>query len=187
MESNRPAMKTLDDRARLALIDDLERLRALVSERLSSIEILIRENSAGALSAREVAAREESIGKKSAELEEARRMLQVQAERERQDWITAMSQLENDRQLLAEAWERVEEERIDSQCPRHASLAHQSHLSTHLTAVPTGLPTKGATIPVRTGSVESDSYNPVAQDILRQFQTLRSDVRQSAMGRRATH
>jgi hypothetical protein len=185
MESNQPAMKAFNDVARLALIQDLERLRELVLERLSSIEMLARDHVASALPTRETAAMDDLLEKKSAELEETRRWLQVQAERERQDWIAAMSQLEDDRHLLAEAWERVEAERIESLTGPQTNPSHEFHAENPRVA-PNGLPARSAAIPIRSAGAGSDSYNPVAHDILRQFQTLRSDVRQSAVGRRAS-
>jgi hypothetical protein len=186
MESNQPAMKTFNDLARLALIQDLERLRELVLKRLSSIEMLAREHLASALPAREMVELEDSFKKKSAELEETRRLLQVQADQAREDWLAAMSKLEDDRRLLAEAWERVETERIDSLNARQASQSLNSPIDNPRTAGSTGLPTKSASIPIRSAGPLADSCNPVTEEILRQFQTLCSDVRQSAVGRRAS-
>jgi hypothetical protein len=170
----------------VSLIDDLERLRELVLERLSSIETLARERSESVMPAPELSALEESFKKKSAEFEEARRQLQAQAEQEKHEWIASLTQLEDDRRLLAEAWERVDQERID------AVSAPQEHSSVHSprphspAPVSTAVPSTGATIPIRSAGADSDAYNPVAQAILQQFQTLCSDVRQSAHARRAS-
>ena len=65
---------------------------------------------------------EESFKKKSAELEESRRQLRVQAERERQEWIAAMSQLEDDRHC----WPR----------PGHESIKSDRHHGRSLKRVP---------------------------------------------------
>ena len=188
-------MKTFNDLARLALIQDLERLRELVLKRLSSmIEIFAgaatssrrRPRSAYAWLIQDLVALEDSFKKKSAELEETRRLLQVQADQAREDWLAAMSKLEDDRRLLAEAWERVETERIDSLNARQASQSLNSPIDNPRSAGSTGLPTKSASIPIRSAGALADSCNPVTEEILRQFQTLCSDVRQSAVGRRAS-
>jgi len=169
-----------------SVIQDLEQLRELVLERLSSIERLAWEHSASAQPERELSALEESFQKKSDDLEECRQQFQVQAEREKQEWIAAMSQLEDDRRLLAEAWERIDQERID------ASSSHQESASVHSprpllqTAISTSLPSVGAAVPIRSAGADSETYNPVAQAILQQFQTLCSDVRQNARTRRAS-
>jgi len=180
MESNQPAMKTIN-----SLIQDLEWLREMVLERLSSIETLGRERAASALPAREIAALEDSFEKKSDELEEARCRLKDQAERDKQDWTASLAQLEDDRRLLAEAWERVEQERIDSLGAPQENLSLHSQGQNPQPAASTRLPHTGASIPIRSAGTGSDSYNPVAQAMLRQFQTLCSDVRQSAQGRHA--
>jgi hypothetical protein len=165
-----------------SLIQDLEWLRELVLERFSSIETLARERPESAALGREIAELENSFKKKSDELEETRRRLQDQADREKQGWSASLSQLEDDRRLLAEAWERVEQERIDSSIAPQESSSLHSQGQNPQTAASTGLPRTGASIPIRSAGADSDPYNPVTQAILRQFQTLCSDVRQSAQG-----
>jgi len=168
------------------LIQDLEWMRELVLERLSSIETLALKRPAPAPAGREITELEDSFKKKSDELEETRRRLHEQAEREKQDWNASLSQLEEDRRLLAEAWERVERERIDfPTAPRENPAAHSQGQNPQ-TRASTGLPQSAASIPIRSAGIDSDPANPVTQAILRQFQTLCSDVRQSARGRRAT-
>ncbi|MFI5457480.1 MAG: hypothetical protein ACHRXM_18715 [Isosphaerales bacterium] len=167
------------------LIQDLEWVRELVLERLSSIETLARERRASTPPLRDIAELEVSFKKKSDQLEETRRRLQDQAEREKHDWNASLSQLEDDRRLLAEAWERVEQERIDSMSAPQANPAHHSLGQNPQTTASTGLPHTAASIPIRSAGTDSDPCNPVARAILRQFQTLCSDVRQSAQGRRA--
>jgi hypothetical protein len=168
------------------LIQDLEWVRKLVLERLGSIETLARERPASAARLREIAELEASFKKRSAELEETRRRLQEEAEREKQDWTASMAQLEDDRRLLAEAWARVEQERIDSMNALNQNAAVHAQEHNARTSVPNGLPHTTVSIPIRSPATDSDPSNPVAQAILRQFQTLCSDVRQSARGRRAT-
>ena len=87
--------------------------------------------------------------------------------------------------MLAEAWERVEQARIET-------LEHVARES--LASFPgTELPDGGFDRAVaqrcfdpdpRSAGADSDPHNPVDQAILRQFQTLCSDVRQSAQARR---
>ncbi len=168
------------------LIQDLEWVRELVLERLSSIETLARQRPALKPPGRDIAELEDSYKKKSDELEETQRRLLEQAEREQQDWNASMSQLEDDRRLLAEAWARVEQERIESMGAPHESTAFHSHDQNSQAAASSGLPHTALAIPIRSAGSDSVPGNPVAQAILQQFQTLCSDVRQSARGRRAT-
>jgi len=167
------------------LIQDLVWLRELVLERLTSIETLASERPAYARPARELRGLEDAFKIKSDELEESRCRLQEQAEREKRDWSASVSQLEDDRRLLAEAWERVVQARIDSsRTPRENPSLHSQGQDPQ-TAGSTGLSRTGASIPIRSAGADSDPHNPVNQAILRQFQTLYNDVRQSAQGRRA--
>jgi hypothetical protein len=168
-----------------SLIQDLECLRARVLERLSSIETLARERPAAGGAALDVAALEGALKEQYEELEETRRRVRDQAERERQNWSAARAQLEEDRRLLAEAWERVENERVESQKPAHEKPVRESQALTCHPGGSSDLSHNSATIPIRSAATGSDPYNPVAQAILRQFQTLCSDVRQNAQGRRA--
>ena len=167
------------------LIQDLEWVRELVLERLSSIETLARQRPASAPPGREIAELEDSFKQKSDEIEETRRRLQEQAEREQQDWNASLSLLEDDRRLLAAAWERVEQERIGSMSVPPENPTHHSHGQDPQTTASTGLPHAALSIPIRSAGPDSDPCNPVAQAILQQFQTLCRDVRQSARGRRA--
>jgi len=167
------------------LIQDLEWMRELVLERLSSIEKLARECPESAAPVRDIAELEDSFKKKSDELEETRRGLRDQAERDRQDWDASLSQLEDDRRLLAEAWERVEQVRMDSMTAPHENPSLHSQGQNPQTTASTGQSHAATSIPIRSAGNNSDPCNPVAEAILRQFQTLCSDVRQSANGRHA--
>jgi len=165
-----------------AQIQDLQRLREWVLERLDSLETLARQRSASAPAGGEIAGLERARELRIADLEETERRLRAQAERQEKEWIASLSQLEADRRLLAEAWERVERERIEYQsasalhphaqarCPQRGTSATHPHAA--------------AVVPARTAAADSDPNNPVAEAILRQFQTLSSDVRRSAEGRR---
>jgi hypothetical protein len=166
-------------------MQDLESLRARVLERLQAIETLARERPEPANPESAIVAVQESLKGKAKELDEMRRRVQEQAKRSQQDWDTSLSQLEQDRRLLADAWERVERERIafssapeGSQSPRAAGqITHGGATGTQSGPTPT--------VPIRSAGPDAGPHNPVAQAILRQFQTLRSDVRQSAQIRRA--
>jgi hypothetical protein len=168
-----------------SLIQDLVWLRELVLERLTSIETLAAERPASAPSAQERTALEESFKMRSDELEETRRRLHEQAEREKRDWSASLSQLEEDRRFLAEAWERVEQARIDSSSAPRPSLLLHSQGQDPQTAGSNGQSRTGASIPIRSAGGDSDPHNPVNQAILQQFQLLCSDARHSARGRHA--
>ena len=169
-----------------SLVQDLEQLRELVLERLSSIESLARKRDESAQPERDWLALQETFKKESAELEESRHQLRVQAEREREEWIAAMSQLEEDRRLLAEAWARIDQERTGAMgALKESALAYVPRPLSQ-TAVSTSVPALGPSVPIGSTDAESASSNPVAQAILQQFQTLCSDVRQNARARRAS-
>jgi len=161
----------------------LQRLRDRVLERLDSIETLARQRSASAPAAGERAALERALERKLAEIEETERRLRTQAERQEKEWIASLTQLEADRRLLAEAWERVERDRIayaNAAEPHHRSHAQGQGRQN---GVPATLPHAGALVTARSAAADPDSNHPVAQVILRQFQTLCSDVRRNAEDR----
>jgi hypothetical protein len=167
-----------------ALIESLQSLRERVLERLDSLETLARERSASAPAAGASAGLEQTLELKLAELAETERRLHDQAERHEKEWSASLIQLESDRRLLAEAWERVERERIaysSASEPHHHSRAQGQGPQK---GAPATIPHAGALIAARSAAADSDSNHPVAQAILRQFQTLCSDVRRNALERR---
>ncbi len=166
-----------------SLIQDLVWLRELVLARLTSIETLAATRPAFA---RELTVLEKSFRMRSDEVEEARRRLQEQAEREKRDWSASLSQLEEDRRLLAEAWERVEQARIESPSEPHSNPSLHSQGQGPQTAGANGQPRSVASSPIRSAEADSEPHNPVNQAILQQFQLLCSDARHSAKGRQAT-
>lgn len=85
----------------------------------------------------------------------------------------AFERLEHDRRQLAEAWERLERERV-------AALAAGRGAAAPAPAV--GPPTPAAE-PRPAPRPAADGPDPVEQAILRQFQALRHDVRRNAVGR----
>jgi hypothetical protein len=168
----------------LALINSLQSLRERVLERLASLETLVRDRSAVGPAENASAGLERNLEAKLAELAEAERKLNDQASRREKEWSASLNQLESDRRSLAEAWERVEHERIAyASAPEHH---HRSGAQGHgpQNGVSASLSRAGTPVTTRSVAVDSDSNHAVAQAILRQFQTLCSDVRRNAEERR---
>ena len=119
------------------LIHNLEELRSCVLRRLESIEALARRCS-GVPSA-EIARTEQMLRQRIDELELERSRARSELVSEDPSDKQLLTQLENDRKLLAEAWERLERERIDAimagSVARPALPAHHPHpaegLATH--------------------------------------------------------
>jgi hypothetical protein len=149
------------------LFEGLERFRESLQQRIDRIEALVVERAR--TSPGEISTRERELLRRVAELEERHRLLGAEARRREQEHEAAMAQLEEDRQMLAEAWERLEQERI------HGGPA---------TAAPPSAAAPAPAKPAYRPAVASGDDDAVAQAILRQFQTLRSDVRRNANGRR---
>lgn len=172
-----------------SLVESLTGLRQRVLERLDELETLVQERPVSA-SASADEGQDELLERKQVALEEAENRLKAQAERQDKEWAALLNQLEADRRLLAEAWERIEQERIEAvglpvdQAGTHAlsrSLGHGHGLQRRGTA-PLSNPTGRAA--GRSTPSESDPYHAPGQEILRQFQTLCSDVRRTAAERR---
>lgn len=152
-----------------ALVQGLDRLRDALLHRLDQIETLAAEQAARldqSSSEREQALRERAVA-----LEAAQTRLQAELRRREQEWHDALQQLEDDRRLLTEAWERLEQERVEgapspqAESPREAvSRAEHAPPATHRQPDP--------------GSGDDS----VTREILRQFQALRGDVRRAANG-----
>jgi hypothetical protein len=179
-----PSPRTGESRARftstaartgsMGLFHDLEELRDCVLQKLDSIEGLARRR-AGAPSA-EITRLEQTLKQRIDELEHERGRLRADAEQEESSWRQSLAQLQSDRQLLAEAWERLERERIDTIVSSHAGAAHRSRpRESNLQHSPPPPPPRA--------SARAEAANPVAETILRQFQTLCSDVRRTADAR----
>ena len=172
------------------LIQSLIGLRRRVLERLDELELLVNQRPASLPLAVEFESRNQVLERKQVALEEAENRLKAQAERQDREWAALLNQLEADRHLLAEAWERIEEERIGStgsfgsQAPAHS---HNHPLGQGFglqRSAPTSLSDARTRVSVRSTSAESDSHHTAGQEILRQFQTLCSDVRRNAEDRR---
>ena len=168
----------------LRAIQSLQSLRERVLERLLSLETLAQSQSASAQGAAASADRERTLELKLAELADTERRLDDQAARQEKEWSASLIKLESDRRLLAEAWERIERERIacsnQSETHHHGRAQGQGSQKGGLT----DLPHAGALVTARSAAADSDMNHPVTQAILRQFQTLSSDVRRNAAERR---
>ena len=162
------------------LIHNLEELRNCILRRLESIEALARCRSG--VPTVEITRTEQMLRQRIEELElERSRSLSDLVSKDPSD-KQLLSQLENDRKLLAEAWERLERERIDAiaagSVARPALPARRPHPAE-------GLAMQGS--PVQRPTATAETANPVAESILRQFQTLSSDVRRTTDARSSQH
>jgi len=160
-------------------IEHLERLRVRVLERLDWLETLARQRSASGPVATDSTIRNRALEERLAELEEAEQRLRAEAERQAQEWTASLTQLEADRRLLADAWERVEQDRIAfaSAADVHSHSDGQGLVAHH------GVPTTRPHAPVfsdRSTAAGSAPNDPVTHAVLQQFQTLCSDVRRNA-------
>ena len=169
-----------------ALVGGLERIRTTVMQRLDQVETALRERAARApLDEPQLAERDNDLRRRStelqqrqtelqqrlAEVEEAQRRLRTERDRWENERATMVEQLEHDRSLLTEAWERLERE----------SLEHPEPAAGLAIAARNGTAERGPVRIVRP-VIASDDDNPVAKDILRQFQAVRREVRRNANG-----
>jgi hypothetical protein len=165
-------------------IQNLRSLREWVLERLDSLETLARQRSASAPAGEDIAARERTIAQKLIDLEETECRRRAQTDRQEKEWSAALTQLEADRRLLTEAWERVERERIEyvsvSKLDPHAHAQARSPRR----GTPAALPHVSPLVQAQSDAADSDLDGPASQAILRQFQTLCVDVRRSAESHR---
>ena len=175
-----------------ALIASLEGLRQRVLDRLDSLELLTRQRPAFPPGMEPGEALSQALELKQAALEKTEHRLKAQALHQEKEWTALLAQLEADRRLLAEAWERVEQERIASTgaSGRHDHpQAHSEHHSPghkhgpRSRAQPT-ISHGNATVTTRSTPADAEPDHPLGQEILRQFQTLCSDVRRNAEDRR---
>ncbi|WP_406694950.1 hypothetical protein V5E97_28300 [Singulisphaera sp. Ch08] len=150
----------------------LERFRDLVHQQLDRIEAMALERNDTPSSHPDPSQRELELRKKIAELEERQARLVTEARRMEQEWQTGMEKIENDRRLLAEAWDRLERERIDG------------GVGTTDAPKPSSSPVHDSSATVFRPVVAPESNDVVTHTVLSQFQALRSDVRRNANGRR---
>jgi hypothetical protein len=147
----------------------LERIHACVQQRLDQIEALARARAPSQSAAD--ADCEPALRQTIVELEQTRERLHAESDCHDREWHTALEQLENDRRLLAQAWERLERERIEALAAPHGHSPAPSRQAER----PASFPARGMTA--------DETNDAIAQAILRQFQSLQSDVRRAAQER----
>jgi hypothetical protein len=150
---------------RVNLIQALEELRGRVHSQLDALETLARDRARQG--SKSVLQRDEQLELRASELEEANARMRTDAERWQHERQAMLEQIENDRRLLADAWERLESEQVNA-----FAVAPTTAPSTTF-AVP-------APWPAPLSSVTSRDQ-PVTEEVLRQFQSLRRDVRRNAV------
>lgn len=168
-----------------SLLQGLERLREVVHQRLDRIESMAKDG-ATALPA-DPSDRERELRRKIVELEERQARIVAEAKRKEQEWLSGLEQLENERRLITEAWERLERERIDGagSGPGHPAQRNtNAHGNANTNANGNGNHHAASPEPVFRPAVAPESNDVITHAILRQFQALRSDVRRNAGGRR---
>jgi hypothetical protein len=151
-----------------ALIQGLERLRACFEQRLSRIEALARDRPQPSVLDRTEL--EQELERRIAECEQSQLRLRAQNDRHEQEWRTTLEQLEGDRTLLADAWERLERERLEGATGPAPQPIHRSPLAER-------------TSPKQVRPEPAETDDQVAHAILKQFQALRNDVRRNAKRR----
>jgi hypothetical protein len=150
------------------LLQGLDRLREAVHQRLDRLEALALER--GETPPANPTEREQELRRKVADLEDRQARLVAEAKRREKEWEAGMEQLESDRRMIAEAWERLERERIDGTASAQA--------------VPRAAAPRPQPAPVFRPAVTAESNDVITHAILQQFQALRGDVRRNANGRR---
>jgi hypothetical protein len=140
---------------RARLQHGLDRLAAIVREALADVS----------------PARPADIGDERLELERQRADFQAEVDAWHEQRRAQIEQLEGERRKLADAWDRLERERVEIS----AALRHETQ--------PAPLPHVAA--PPRPAAHASPAESPVAREVLRQFESLRHDVRRRARPGRA--
>jgi hypothetical protein len=154
-----------------AQVQGLERLREALLKRLERIEALAAEQAA--LLDSDSTDREQALRERVAALEASNARVVAEARRREQEWQEVLRQVEADRRLLAEAWERLEEQQV------HGEPRAESRPAPERPAAPERpVPVLAAVRPPG-----DDPDDPVTRAILRQFQVLSGDVRRNAKGR----
>jgi hypothetical protein len=153
-----------------ALVEGLDRLRDSLFEQLDQIEARAQEQSA--LLQVSPTEREQALRERVAILEATQARLHAESKRREHEWNVLLEQLESDRQLIAKAWERLEQEQVDA-APGQAQASRTADPE-RATVAPTAFPPPQADPP----------EDAVTKAILRQFQSLQSDVRRNAKERK---
>jgi hypothetical protein len=146
---------------RRSLVLALEEIRRTLHGRLDALETLARTRARNPNGETE-----DRLKQQVAELQRQCNQLRGEAERMRQAQHTSLEQLEHDRLLLAEAWDRLEQERLKCAQP-HREERRKAAANPSAPQAPIS-------------SVAPSSDDPVIQAVLRQFQTLQRDVRRAS-------
>lgn len=170
----------------LVLVEGLDRLQETLIRRLDGLERLVVEQDE--FYQMKPSERERLLREKISSLEASLARLQAENKRREQEWQTFLEQLEEDRRLLADAWSRLERAQIEAatatpertpmvsgSSPRQPSAPHE--------ATPAPTPGAGVGAAATRAAPLDPATDPVAQSILRQFQTMQNDVRRNAKER----
>jgi hypothetical protein len=144
-----------------AVAQGLDQFRDAILARLAEIESMALDLTAllgGDSSEKEIALRE-----RIAALEAASARLQAESKRKEQEWQAILKKLDQDRVLLAEAWDRLEQQQVEAPVPQVA--------------------TSPTTVTAARRAPTDEGDDPVTRAVLWQFQALKSDVRRNAKGR----
>jgi hypothetical protein len=145
-----------------------ERLREAILQRLDELEALaIEQTERGELTPSE---RERALRDRVGTLEASLARVQAELSRREQEWEEMSREIEADRRLLAEAWQRLEDEQV-----RGKSIVTLVRNEPAARSAEEG--------PVYRAPQPDESNDPVTKSILRQFQALQGDVRRNAKGR----
>lgn len=146
------------------LAEGLDRLREAILHRLVAIEMLAAEHAQGV--GPPSSDRERVLREKVSTLEASQARLHAEFRRREQEWEENLAQVEHDRKLLTEAWERLEQEQADV-------TAHTDPVK------PAGPPGKLAA-PTAAPTIYQPGGDSVTTAILREFEALRGDIRRNA-------
>ena len=146
-----------------------DRLRETLLQRLDVLESIAAEQAV--LNGNSPSEREQILRERSAVLEASLARIQAELKRKEQEWEEKIQLLEQDRRLISEAWERLEEEQI------HGGGASNEP------SRDTSDDRHNANGPAYRPPAQDEANDQVAKAILRQFQTLQGDVRRNANGR----
>jgi hypothetical protein len=153
----------------------LERLRDGLLERLERVEALAAEQTA--MLDADSSDRERALRERLSVLEAAHARVVAEARRREQEWQEVVQQLQTDRALLAEAWERVEQIQIQYE-PRADPVPQPA------TVAAPGPPQPQVPVVAAVARAPADDGDdPVTRAILRQFQALSQDVRRNSRGK----
>lgn len=162
-----------------ATLRELEQFRGSVHLQLDALEQMARQRAVG--DGADPASAEElvKLRRKVGDLEAAKDRLESEAGEWRAERQALLDRLEHDRRQISEAWEALERERIANP-PHPAARAPERPAPAAAPEPPPASAASGpqpAPAPKKASGSDDDL---VAQEILRQFQTLRRDVRRTA-------